>query len=433
MSSSSILFSSMSFTHLPVNRGRATTHPFPRVELNRTTTNPAPPHGGSRSRRPPFLLAYSRNVPIGRGRVGAVVDRDDLVGRRGGDLCGGASVILSGDGGVPASGGGGDGVPPSSGGGRGAGGGGGGGGGESGNAGGGDGEHPPFKSLLVRILTKPKLDEPPWCFDWLAEYATMVFRLLASNSEGAVLSVLGIVVEDNLRCPSSFDVPSSRMDAVNSMDVEGRGSSDNYNTERRSAWNRFVQFVNNVTTNWGRMMAPAGTPPDVNRKKGLLGSFYTIAEKLFIFCGGLVIWSLQYPLGSNARRTFDDPGMQGIIIASFVSFFVSCILAPLAAYLKESESIQGAGIKIFKWLFLIVLLGLCAELSVILRFCADIRKPVMWSLGIVGSIAIVLIWAWVFYIEVPQQETSYLTENEMLLEMHAPSEPTSFTPSLPPV
>nr|CAB3486526.1 unnamed protein product [Digitaria exilis] len=40
----------------------------------------------------------------------------------------------------------------------------------------------------------------------------------------------------------------------------------------------------------------------VNRKKGLLSSFYTIAEKLLVFCGSLVILSLSYPLAANAKK-----------------------------------------------------------------------------------------------------------------------------------
>jgi hypothetical protein len=136
--------------------------------------------------------------------------------------------------------------------------------------------------------------------------------------------------------------------------------------------------------------------------QGLLGSFYTIAEKLFIFCGGLVIWSFQYPLGAHARQSFDDLGMQGIIIASVISFFLSWILAPLASYTKEAESIYGAAMKIFKWLFLVLSLGLWAELCAILRFCADTQTSILWPFGIVGFVSIVLIWAWVFYVEVRQ-------------------------------
>jgi hypothetical protein len=79
--------------------------------------------------------------------------------------------------------------------------------------------------------------------------------------------------------------------------------------------------------------------------QGVSGSFYTIAEKLFVFCGGLVIWSLQYPLGANARQSFDDRGMQGIIIASFISsLFLTCILAPLASVIYE-----GGRISLWRW------------------------------------------------------------------------------------
>ena len=136
--------------------------------------------------------------------------------------------------------------------------------------------------------------------------------------------------------------------------------------------------------------------------QGLLSSFYTIAEKLLVFCGSLVILSLSYPLAANAKETFEDHGMQGIIIGSVISFFVSCLLTALASYLKDSESIEGIGFHIFKYLVLLVFLFLCAGLCVILWFCAHTPKAVLWSLGTVGYIIILSIWVWVFYVQVPQ-------------------------------
>jgi hypothetical protein len=70
--------------------------------------------------------------------------------------------------------------------------------------------------------------------------------------------------------------------------------------------------------------------------------------------------------------------------------------------LRDSESIDGVGFHIFKWLVLLVFLFLSAGLCVILRFCAHTPKAVLWSLGTVGYITILSIWVWVFYIEVLQ-------------------------------
>jgi len=87
---------------------------------------------------------------------------------------------------------------------------------------------------------------------------------------------------------------------------------------------------------------------------------------------------------------------------------------------KDSESIEGIGFHVFKYLVLLVFLFLCAGLCVILRFCAHTPKAVLWSLGTVGYIIILSIWVWVFYVQVPQIQEEmkkfYETENMMPFE-----------------
>ncbi|CAO2152854.1 unnamed protein product [Urochloa humidicola] len=204
------------------------------------------------------------------------------------------------------------------------------------------------------------------------------------DADGKELVLL--VKDDDAQC-SSF-TSSSSMGFISGMRNESYETSDLRNRHHQipPVWPVNVQVNDSV----------------VNRKKGLLSSFYTIAEKLLVFCGSLVILSLSYPLAANSKETFEDRVMQGIITGSFISFFISCLLTALASYLKDSESIEGVGFHVFKYLVLLVFLFLSAVLCVILRFCAHSPKAVLWSLGTVGYIVILSIWIWVFYIQVPQ-------------------------------
>ncbi|CAO2141129.1 unnamed protein product [Urochloa humidicola] len=194
------------------------------------------------------------------------------------------------------------------------------------------------------------------------------------DADGTELAVL--VKDDDMQCPSFTS--SSSMGLISGMRNEGYETSDLRNRLHQTppVCPANVQVNNSV----------------VNRKKGLLSSFYTIAEKLLVFCGSLVILSLSYPLAANAKETFEGHVMQGIIIGSVISFFISCLITALASYLKDSESIEGVGFHVFKYLVLLVFLFLSAGLCVILQFCAHTPKAVLWSLGTVGYIVILSIW-----------------------------------------
>lgn len=244
-----------------------------------------------------------------------------------------------------------------------------------------------------------------------------------ADAPGKELALL--VKDDDLQCPSSFN-SSSSMGLISGIRNEGGHFDDSYET--RDLRNRLHRFAPAQPANI------QGSNSVVNRKKGLLSSFYTIAEKLLVFCGSLVILSLSYPLAANAKETFEDHGMQAIIIGSVISFFISCLLTALASYLKDSESIGGIGFHVFKWLVFLVLLFLCAGLCVILRFCAHTPKSVLWSLGTMGYIIILSIWIWMFYVEVPQileeMKKDYETENRVPSD-GSDSVAASDTPGLP--
>lgn len=231
------------------------------------------------------------------------------------------------------------------------------------------------------------------------------------DAEGADGKELALLVKDDDMQRSSF-TSSSSMGLISGIRNEDSHFNGNY--EASDLRNRLPQVAPVVLAN------VQVNNSVVNRKKGLLSSFYTIAEKLLVFCGSLVILSLSYPLAANAKETFEDHGMQGIIIGSVISFFVSCLLTALASYLKDSESIEGIGFHVFKYLVLLVFLFLCAGLCVILRFCAHTPKAVLWSLGTVGYIIILSIWVWVFYVQVPQIQEEmkkfFETENMMPFE-----------------
>ncbi|XP_066342566.1 uncharacterized protein [Miscanthus floridulus] len=233
-------------------------------------------------------------------------------------------------------------------------------------------------------------------------------------------------LDDDLQRPSSFNSASSK-GLISGVRNEGSHFGDNYET--RDLRNRLPRVAPERLAS-----IQLNNNSFANRKKGLLSSFYTISEKLHVFCGSLVILSLSYPLAANAKETFEDHGMQGIIIGSVISFFISCLLTALASYLRDSESIDGVGFHIFKWLVLLVFLFLSAGLCVILRFCAHTPKAVLWSLGTVGYIVILSIWVWVFYIEVLQIQEEMKKHFEM--ETRPPSEgpdrvPTLAAPGLP--
>ncbi|CAD6254409.1 unnamed protein product [Miscanthus lutarioriparius] len=227
------------------------------------------------------------------------------------------------------------------------------------------------------------------------------------------------VKDDDLQCPSSFNSASS-MGLISGMRNEGSHFGNNYET--RDLRNRLPRVASE------RLASIPVNNSVANRKKGLLSSFYTIAEKLLVFCGSLVIFSLSYPLAANAKETFEDHAMQGVIIGSVISFFISCLLTALGSYLKDSESIDGIGFHIFKWLVLLVFLFLSAGLCVILRFCAHTPKAVLWSLGTVGYIVILSIWVWVFYREVLQIQEEMKRHFEM--ETRPPSEGPDRVPTL---
>ncbi|CAO2152813.1 unnamed protein product [Urochloa humidicola] len=233
------------------------------------------------------------------------------------------------------------------------------------------------------------------------------------NADGTELAVL--VRDGDMQCPSFTS--SSSMGLISGMRNEGYETSD--------LRNRLHQIP---------PVSPANVQVNnsvVNRKKGLLSSFYTIAEKLLVFCGSLVILSLSYPLAANAKETFEDHVMQGIIIGSVISFFISFLLTTLASYLKDSESIEGVGFHLFKYLVLLVFLFLSAGLCVILRFCAHTPKAILWSLGTVGYIVILSIWIWVFYVQVPhiQEEMKKAHEIDNLMPFEgSDSVPASAAP-----
>ncbi|WVZ53775.1 hypothetical protein U9M48_004673 [Paspalum notatum var. saurae] len=117
--------------------------------------------------------------------------------------------------------------------------------------------------------------------------------------------------------------------------------------------------------------------PAVNNRMGFLGSIYTIGQNLFVFCGTLALWSLAYPLSANAKQGYDNPFMQFIIIENVILLFLSFILAYLASHLKESGSIEGVRLHIFKGLFLLVSVALCAGFCIMLHFCANISIRIL--------------------------------------------------------
>ncbi|KAG0529086.1 hypothetical protein BDA96_05G068200 [Sorghum bicolor] len=240
------------------------------------------------------------------------------------------------------------------------------------------------------------------------------------NAPGKGNELVLDVKDDDLQPPSSFNSASSSMGLINGVRNEGSHFCDNY--ESRNLRNRLPR----VAPEWVASIQVNNSFE--NRKKGLLSSFYTIAEKLLVFCGSLVILSLSYPLAANAKEAFEDHAMQGIIIGSVISFFICCLLTALASYLRDSESIDGVGFHVFKWLVLLVFLFLSAGLCVILRFCAHTPKAVLWTLGTVGYFIILSIWVWVFYIEVLQIQEEMKKHFEM--ETRAPSEGPGHVPPL---
>lgn len=121
---------------------------------------------------------------------------------------------------------------------------------------------------------------------------------------------------------------------------------------------------------------------------------------MVLFYFGLVTFSLAYPLGQKAARSFDDPWVRFICTASVISSFGSCLMAAFASHFKESESIDHIKFEIFIWLLFLELLAFITKFCITLHVFARVSNWIVWPFGITGFCFIAL--TWVFYLERPK-------------------------------
>ncbi|KAJ1274880.1 hypothetical protein BS78_05G093500 [Paspalum vaginatum] len=229
---------------------------------------------------------------------------------------------------------------------------------------------------------------------------------------------------------SAMELMGSKVPRMRRTGALGGHSIGNNNDAVLSA--HLALLEDYMLTNLEPCTAPtrvADTPADnpaVNKRMGFLGSIYTIGQNMFVFCGTLAFWSLAYPLSANAKQSYDNPFMQFIIVENVLLLFLSFILAYLASHLKESGSIKGVRLHIFKWLFLTVSVALCEGFCLMLHFCANISIRVLWPLGTIVSVIILLGWICIFYIEQPKIQIleeikrCHARENRVLLGFETP-------------
>ena len=134
--------------------------------------------------------------------------------------------------------------------------------------------------------------------------------------------------------------------------------------------------------------------------QGLLGSYYTMVEKLFGISGGIFL-SYAYLLAQKPQGSVDGIWM-AIFIGIFIASLSNFILLIHASYLKERGSIDGCEPRILKWLLLLVLAFLYALFCILLRAFANASDLVLWLIGIIGLCSIVLGWVWFFYRKWPK-------------------------------
>ncbi|CAD6257827.1 unnamed protein product [Miscanthus lutarioriparius] len=192
---------------------------------------------------------------------------------------------------------------------------------------------------------------------------------------------------------------------TNLMRAEGSHSHENDSNEIEKFWvlhlktlASMLDVLENIIPQMENCKLAANTAENEKTMKGLLGSYYTIVEKLFGISGGIFL-SYAYLLAQKPQGS-----VEGIWMAIFIGIFIASlsnfILLIHASYLKEGG--DGCEPGILKWLMLLVLAFLYALFCILLRAFANASDLVLWLIGIVGLCSIVLGWVWFFYRKWPK-------------------------------
>ncbi|CAD6254410.1 unnamed protein product [Miscanthus lutarioriparius] len=193
----------------------------------------------------------------------------------------------------------------------------------------------------------------------------------------------------------------------NLMRTEGSHSCENNNNEIEKFWvlhlktlASMLDVLENIIPLMENCKLTANAAENEKTMKGLLGSYYTMMEKLFVISGGIFL-SYAYFLAQKPQGS-----VEGIWMAIFIGIFIASlsnfILLIHASYLKERGSIDGCEPRILKWLLLLVLAFLYAVFCILLQAFANASDLVLWLIGIIGLCSIVLGWVWFFYTKWPK-------------------------------